>query len=122
MADLRLQTRRFELGGKEYEVLLNMNVLADLQEAHGGNFSEILDPKQSFKMALEVLAAMLNEAADAAGEPERYTARGLGRILPIERSAEVRDLVNELLTAALAPYATDDDADDADAASEDSKN
>ena len=114
--DLRLQSRRFEVGGKEYEILVNMNVLADLQEAHGGSLAEALDAgRGELHIALEVLAAMLNEAADAAGAKERFTARSLGRILPTARAGEIQTIVAELLHAALAPddgaQASEDGAD-----------
>ena len=118
MPDIRLQTRRFELGGKEYEILINMNVLADLQEQHDGSLAAVLEAGHGLRTALEVLAAMINEANDLAGSPERFTAREIGRILPPSRAAELQPLVAELLHAALAPDESEEDAPE----SENSKN
>lgn len=103
MAALRLPVRAFELGGKTYQLVLNMNVFADLQEAHDGNLLEVLDSKNEIRASLEILAAMLNEANDVSGDPERFTARSLGRTLGIGRTAPVRELVRSMLSQALAP-------------------
>ena len=110
MADIRLKTRRFSLGGKEYEICVNMNVLADLQEAHDGSIAAALDPKAELRTSLEIMAAMLNEANDAAGDPERFTARGLGRLIEPARTDELREIVRELVRAALRSAAPEDAA------------
>lgn len=105
MSDIRLKTEKFELGGKTYELVCNMNVLADLQEMGGGNIVEVLAPGREMRLTTEGLAAMLNEANDASGDPERFTPRQIGRILPISRLNEARELVISLINAALAPDA-----------------
>ena len=69
MGDIRLKTRRFSLGGKEYEICVNMNVLADLQEAHDGSIAAVLNPKAELRTSLEIMAAMLNEACRSSSTP-----------------------------------------------------
>lgn len=107
MTDIRLESMPFELGGRTYELRCNMNVLADVQELHNGDFAAAMtgDPVRS---ALEFLAAMLNDYADEQGWPERFTAKELGRILaprelPMGRITEIMALVIRAITPASAP-------------------
>jgi hypothetical protein len=77
--DIRLEQMPFEVDGKTYQLRCNMNVLADVQELHDGDFVASLKGGSTMKSALEFLAAMLNDYADEQGWEERYTARKLGR-------------------------------------------
>ena len=79
MSDIRLEEVPFELDGKTYQLRCNMNVLADVQEEYGGDFTKALDEKNSLRSVLVFLSAMLNDYADEMGWQERYTARQLGR-------------------------------------------
>lgn len=79
MSDIRLEEMPFELDGKTYKLRCNMNVLADVQEAFDGDFTEALSEKNTLKSTLIFLAAMLNDYADDMGWEERFTARQLGR-------------------------------------------
>lgn len=79
MKDIRLKETPFELDGKTYLLRCNMNVLADVQEAVGGDLGAALDPKSALKNSLIWLAAMLNDYADEQGWPERFTPAALGR-------------------------------------------
>lgn len=79
MSDIRLKEIPFELDGKTYKLRCNMNVLADVQEAFDGDFTEALSGKNTLKSTLVFLAAMLNDYADDMGWEERFTARQLGR-------------------------------------------
>lgn len=79
MSDIRLEEVPFEFNGKTYKLRCNMNVLADVQEAYGGDFSAALSGNNTLKSALTFLAAMLNDYAEEMGWPERYTAKDIGR-------------------------------------------
>ena len=79
MSDIRLEEVPFELDGKTYKLRCNMNVLADVQEAYNGDFTEALSGNSTLRSALCFLAAMLNDYADEQGWQERYTAKQLGR-------------------------------------------
>lgn len=83
MSDIRLQREPLELNGKTYLLRCNFNVLADVQEAFGGDFLAAMDDKQSFRAVTEFTAAMANDYADEMGWPERFTARQIGRLLPM---------------------------------------
>lgn len=110
MTDIRLKTRRLTVGGKEYELVCNMNVLADLQEMHDGDLNEALNiTKHGLRTALEAAALMLNEACDISGDPKRFTARELGRILPPTQAAQLQDVTLELITAALSSVTDEED-------------
>ena len=78
---IRLEETPFELDGKTYKLRCNMNVLADVQDAMGGDFGAALDPDRSFSSLIIILAAMLNDYAEEMGWEERFSARGLGRRL-----------------------------------------
>ena len=100
MSDIRLREVPFELDGRRYTLRCNMNVLADVQEAYGGDLTPALSMRGTLRSVLEFLAAMLNEDAETRGlfdpgitpqgypcAPEletRFTARQLGRKLKRE--------------------------------------
>lgn len=79
MSDIRLEEKPFEIDGKIYKLRCNMNVLADVQEAFDGDFTEALSGKSTLRSALCFLAAMLNDYAEEQEWQERYTAKQLGR-------------------------------------------
>ncbi len=81
MRDLRLEEIPFEFDGKTYMLRCNMNVLADIQDAHDGNIGAALDPKHATRSVNEILAAMLNDYADEQGWDEHWTAKMVGRKL-----------------------------------------
>lgn len=99
--DVRLKTEPFALNGKVYNICCNMNVLADVQEAYGGDFRNALNNPTSLRTSLVFLAAMLNDAADTNGWPERFTAKDLGRMLPVSASSiqKITDVVRLLVTS-----------------------
>jgi len=109
--DLRLKTVPFEWEGRTYDLCCNMNVLADVQEAFDGNLDAALSQRSSLKGVLTILAAMLSDAADTMGVPERFTAREIGRKLPLARRVEVQNLVMELFLASCAPLEQAPDAE-----------
>lgn len=99
MVEMRLKTTPFEFDGKLFELRCNMNVLADVQDAYGGNFSKALNGKA--RSVLHFLAAMLNDYADSVGWEERYTSRDVGRALRPSQLTEMTLLVMPLVTDAL---------------------
>lgn len=78
---LQLKTVPFEFDGKVFQLCCNMNVLATVQEQHGGNFLSALNSDATLSCVTEFLTAMLNDYADSMGWPERYTASQVGRAL-----------------------------------------
>lgn len=101
MRDIRLEELPFEFEGKRFLLRCNMNVLADVQQLHGGMISEAMSSEKSLSAMLEWMAAMLNDYADEQGWPERYTAKSLGRKISL---AMVNDLdVMGMVTRALVP-------------------
>lgn len=101
MRDIRLEELPFDLDGKRFLLRCNMNVLADVQELHGGMLSEAMNGKKPTEAILEWMAAMLNDYADEQGWPERYTVKSLGRKISM---AMVKKLdVMGMVTRALVP-------------------
>lgn len=113
MHDIRLQTEPLELGGKTYLLRCNFNVLADVQEAFGGDFLAAMDDKQSFRAVTEFTAAMANDYADEMGWPERFTARQMGRLLPMNDLKLWQTKIAQLVLSALSGGETvEDEGDD----------
>lgn len=116
MSDVRLKKLPYELDGQQYTLRCNMNVLADVQEAYGGDLAPALSTRGTLRSGLEFLAAMLNDDADQRGyfEPgvteqgypcapvlsKRFTAKALGRRLRREQIpfVEIMKLVTHELT------------------------
>lgn len=104
--DIRQKTLPFVFEGRTYKLRCNMNVLADVQEASGGNISTSLSGKAGLKSSLMYLAAMMTDYADEQnwtdddGMPLTFTWRALGRVLrPKDVSqAEILSLVLDALT------------------------
>lgn len=101
MSDIRLKTDRLELDGETWELRCSMNVLADAQEAFGGDLIEALNPVHRLRSALIFAAAMVNEAAEVAGEETRITPAELGRKLPTARPGDFIDKIMALVYDAL---------------------
>lgn len=101
MSDIRLQTEPLELNGKTYLLRCNFNVLADVQEAFGGDFLAAMDDKQSFRSVTEFTAAMCNDYADEMGWPERFTARQIGRLMPMQNLNLWQIKISRLILSAI---------------------
>lgn len=110
--DVRLKTTPFDLNGKTYQLCCNMNVLADVQEAFGGDISAALRAKNSVRSVLVFLAAMLNDSAETNGWPERFTAKQLGRMFPARCNQDMFATVMDLVVSAGAEEEPDGGADE----------
>lgn len=101
--DIRLRTINYDFNGKTYQLACNMNVLADVQEAFGGDLLAALNNINGIKSTLVFLTAMLNDSADTNGWSERYTAKEVGRMLSIKDvqriGAEIFSLVKDAVSA-----------------------
>lgn len=117
MSDIRLQSELLELGGKTYLLRCNFNVLADVQEAFGGDFLAAMDDKNNFRAVTEFAAAMCNDYADEMGWPERFTARQMGRLLPMkEQNIWKMKIARLILTALGGEESAQDEGSDPNAA------
>lgn len=121
--DLRLKTLPFEYGGHKLQLCCNFNVLADLQAT--GELEDMLDQKQSFRNFTRLLAALINEAANAAGLDLSVTDREIGRAVSWKEFRRIQgDVFGMLFAAVLAP--DDDEAkpddDEAEPTEEEAKN
>ena len=124
MSDLRLESVPFSYEGRSYTLRCNMNVLADVQEAYGGNLAPALTGRGTLRSVLEFLAAMMNDYADEQGwfEPDfytgkavlpcRFTWRKLGRKL--QRDEIPMAKIFTLVTAAVTPKKTQESEPDPD--------
>ena len=122
MNDLRLASAPFSFEGRTYILRCNMNVLADVQEAYGGDLTPALTGRGTLRSVPAFLAAMLNDYADEQGWfdpdpltgeavlPKRFTMRSLGRRLRREEIPMVK--IFGLVTAAIAPKKKDESEPD----------
>lgn len=101
MADLRLKTEKYTIDGREYTLVCNMNVLAEIQEMNDGDFREVLNKSKSIRNALVIGAAMANECAEINGWPERFTEKTLGRLIPPKETGKFSSIITSLLYSAL---------------------
>lgn len=113
MIDMRLERVPFEFDGHTFQLCCNMNVLADVQDAFGGEIIEALSSKSSVRSLMEFLAAMLNDSADEQGIEVRYTSRQVARKLAPARMNEVKAIVMLLVKKAMSAdteLSTEEDA------------
>ena len=94
---LKLEEVPFEFEGKTYMLRCNMAVLEEIQDAHGGDLSEALDPDRSIRSATEFLTAMLNDYADEQGWPERFTRKQLARKLSFGERLNGAPIYNQVM-------------------------
>ena len=87
MEDIKPREVAWRFDGRDWVLRCNNNVLAEVQEINGGDFSPILSRKRTLKSVLQLLAAMLNDYADEQkwvdekGFAIRYTEKQIGRRL-----------------------------------------
>ena len=106
--DIRLTTVPLELDGETYQLTVNMNVLAEVQEGNGGDLQAVLSEKGVLNGLLAFLAAAINEAADAKGLQKRYAPRQVGRLLTPKQFFALQKPMMELVAAALGTGAPED--------------
>lgn len=104
MTSIRLETKRIEFEGKTWELRCNMAVLDALEQAHDGNFTEVMN-LPPIKAIPEILAAMLNDYAEDQGWDVHYTPRQIARMVPFNTAKEL-DVVGMLFRAVIPPDAS----------------
>ena len=109
--DIRVKSIPLEFDGETYQLTVNMNVLADVQEENGGDLRAVFGKKRIFAGLLAFLSAAINEAADAKGLQKRYTPRQVGRLLTPKQFFALQKPMMELVSAALGPGAPEDPSD-----------
>lgn len=119
--DIRLQEKKFHFKDRDYVLRCNMNVIADVQEACGGNIFRVIDDKSTLKGVLVWLAAMMNDYADEQGWEDYtpYTGRSLGREITIADIPHI-DILSLVRSALFAEKAKGADADESDGSDEES--
>lgn len=109
METTKWKTVDYELDGRKYRLMCNMNVLADVQDEYNGNLVQALNAVHGLKSTLVFLAAMLNDAADTQGItdenglPLRFTSKQLGRKLTMHQTIEAGTKIYPLIQAAVEP-------------------
>ena len=98
--DIRLKTVPYEYCGHKLNLCCNMNVLADLQEE--GSLDALLDGTKSLRSFNMLMAAMINDAADADGVDLHVTHREFGRTSGWKDFAKLRSDIFGLLISAVA--------------------
>ena len=101
MQDIRLKKVQYEFGGETVELVCNMNVLADVEEAFG-SIGKALGPGHNLRTSLTFLTAMLNEWEDVNGRPKRYTVESVGRLFPPDRRDDLGEIIMPLAAASFA--------------------
>ena len=95
MDDFRLKSAQFEWRGEKINLCCTMYVLADVQEAYGGDISRAFKGS-TMRATLTFLTAMINDATDG-----DLTVREVGREIPISELGYISGVVLPLVTDAL---------------------
>ena len=95
MDDIRIKTAPFEWRGEKIKLCCNMNVLADVQEAYGGDISRAFKGSP-VRATLTFLTAMINDATDG-----DLTVREVGREIPVSELGYISGVVLPLVSDAL---------------------
>lgn len=109
METTKWKTVDYELDGRKYRLMCNMNVLADVQDEYNGNLVQALNAVHGLKSTLVFLAAMLTDAADTQGItdenglPLRFTSKQLGRKLTMHQTLEAGTQIYPLIKDAVEP-------------------
>ena len=113
MSDLQPKPTAITLGGKEYGLLFTINVIDAVQDKFDIAISQLADlmrdDRKTFKVLRFLLAEMINEAIDDAGNGEKHVdERAVGRkITP----ANMGNLSEAVLTAFTGSAPINDDED-----------
>ena len=107
MTSIRLEKKTLEFDGRVWEICCNMAVLDALQEAHGGDFSEVMN-LPVMKAPAEILAAMLNDYAEDMGWEIRYTAKHVAKLVPFSALREL-DILG-MFSRAVIPLGSEPEA------------
>ena len=113
MSDLQPKPTTITLGGKEYGLLFTINVIDAVQDKFDIAISQLADlmrdDRKTFKVLRFLLAEMINEAIDDAGNGEKHIdERAVGRkITP----ANMGNLSEAVLTAFTGSAPANDDED-----------
>ena len=114
--DLRLKTKTVELDGKQFSLCCNFNVLADIEENHGGIVPLLRQPSMIDTVRI-ILSCMLNDYADSMGWDCRYTPKDAGRVVFADSTpllVHAHELVDLVYSAiAGAPLVTEPSGEDA---------
>ena len=116
--DIRPKRAEITIGGDLWTIECNMTVLADVQEACGGDLMPVLNT--SIKTVLIWLAAMINDNAERGNLGKRYTWRELGRMITRRELRQIRGAVLDLVASALQDE-PDDETDEATEPDEDAR-
>lgn len=79
MTSIRLEEKSIELNGRTYVLRVNMSVLDRIQEACGGQISDLLT-KNMFEGNAITMAAMLNDWSEDQGWEQDWTAKKVKKI------------------------------------------
>jgi len=112
MTSIRLEKKTVEFDGRVWEICCNMAVLDELQEAHGGDFSAVMN-LPSMQAAAAIFAAMLNDYAEDMGWEIRYTPRQVAKLVPFSALQEM-DIIG-MFTRAVIPIGVPQAAPESDA-------
>ncbi len=78
-------SRTVTIGGREYPLRCDLNVLAELEHRYG-KLESVTDAIQTLAEIREIGALMINEAAWADGRRERVSAQTIGRDAGLEEA------------------------------------
>jgi len=114
MSDLQPKPTTITLGGKEYGLLFTINVIDAVQDKFDIAISQLADlmrdDRKTFKVLRFLLAEMINEAIDDAGNGEKHVdERAVGRKITPANMGNLSEAVLAAFTSS-APANDDEQA------------
>jgi hypothetical protein len=105
MSDLRPKPVSVSIGGREYGLLFDLNAIDEIQDRLDISISQIGElltgERRAYKAIKAILAVLINEAADAAGSPERVTEAQIGRMLTAADVPRAADAIVAAFTVSM---------------------
>ena len=96
--ELKNKGIKIELENKEYELRLDMNVLAELEDVYGDVYTALADLE---KMKIKAFRAFVYSIIKADTEDESLTLKKVGRMLSIDKMMELQGKIGEILSNGL---------------------
>lgn len=94
--ELKNKSIKFELDGKEYPLVLDMNVLAELEDIYGDMYTALSDLE---KMKIKAFRALIYAIVKV--ENDNVTLKEVGKMLDIDKIMELQGKIGQVLSNGL---------------------
>lgn len=119
MSDMRPKGSKITLNGTEYNLIMGINIIDDIQDTYDIAIGEITDlindPKKQFKVIRHLFTSMINEDIDRrndSGEKlEHITEQYFGRHFDMSNPDMMRGIIYKSLNNSMPEHDSEEDED-----------